>query len=195
MCSEVLTKVEFDHIKPLSCGGSNLASNIQALCVACHRMKTGEEAGIHRSSWHSERSTDVHESLVADGKPLQLVFGDGVDKCFEMDVAKCRRWALEKAESPLPIVTITDCILPFGESQLAQASFFFIDAGLGIGRTTRIIARILDRDGITANLRSGLLIPRLKTDAANPLQLCISLHPSQVETTSQQPRLQILTDS
>jgi hypothetical protein len=95
------------------------------------QVKTGEDAGIHRSSWHSECSTDVHESLVACGKPLQLVFGDGVDKCLELDVAKCRKWALEKAESFLPIVTITDCILPFDESQLAQASFFFIDAGLG----------------------------------------------------------------
>jgi len=103
MCSEVLTKMEFDHIKPLSCGGSNLVSNIQALCVACHKMKTGEEEGIHRSSWHSECSTDVHESLVACGRPLQLVFGDGVDKCLELDIAKCRRWALEKAQSPLPI--------------------------------------------------------------------------------------------
>ena len=84
-------------------------------------MKKGEEAGIHRSSWHSECSTDVHESLVACGKPLQLVFGDGVDKCLELDIAKCRRWALEKAQSPLPIVTITDCILPIDESQLAQA--------------------------------------------------------------------------
>ena len=87
MCSEVLTKMEFDHIKPLSCGGSNLVTNLQVLCVACHKMKTGEEAGIHRSSWYSECSTDVHESLVEVPKCLQLVFGDGVANCFELDVA------------------------------------------------------------------------------------------------------------
>ena len=35
-----------DHIKPLWLGGENRESNMQILCVACHKKKTGGEAGI-----------------------------------------------------------------------------------------------------------------------------------------------------
>jgi hypothetical protein len=128
MCSDILINPEFDHIKPLSCGGSNVASNIQALCIACHKLKTGEEQGIHRSSWHSECSTDVHEALIQCAKTSQLVWGDSTDGCVELDIVKCRRWALEKSEIPLHVVSITDVIDVFHMDQLNTAMLFFIDA-------------------------------------------------------------------
>ena len=34
----------FDHIKPLADGGGHREGNLQIACVACHKIKTGEEA-------------------------------------------------------------------------------------------------------------------------------------------------------
>jgi len=39
-----IANLEADHIVPLHRGGTNDASNIQSLCVACHREKTAREA-------------------------------------------------------------------------------------------------------------------------------------------------------
>ena len=36
--------VEFDHIKPLWDGGENRESNIQPMCLGCHKPKTAAEA-------------------------------------------------------------------------------------------------------------------------------------------------------
>ena len=38
-CSSSL-QLEYDHIVPFSCGGSNLPSNIQLLCQRCNRSKS-----------------------------------------------------------------------------------------------------------------------------------------------------------
>jgi len=129
MCLERLINPEFDHIQPFSCGGSNLESNIQALCIACHKLKTGEEQGFHRSSWFSELSTDLLEAFVEAGNPLQLVYGDGTAGCLELDIVKCRRWAVEKSVEPIPIFAITDVAIPFQMEHLDYASYFYIDAG------------------------------------------------------------------
>lgn len=36
---------EVDHITPLSMGGTDIESNLQALCYDCHKAKTTREAG------------------------------------------------------------------------------------------------------------------------------------------------------
>lgn len=37
-------RLEADHIRPLDCGGEQYhQSNIQTLCIGCHRKKTGSE--------------------------------------------------------------------------------------------------------------------------------------------------------
>lgn len=36
---------ELDHIVPLMWGGSNDDSNLQLLCVTCHKIKTSKELG------------------------------------------------------------------------------------------------------------------------------------------------------
>ena len=44
ICSELLEKTyHIDHIKPLSSGGTNDRTNLQALCVSCHHNKTRDE--------------------------------------------------------------------------------------------------------------------------------------------------------
>ncbi|WP_226388948.1 HNH endonuclease [Penaeicola halotolerans] len=39
-CCESVVDLEYDHIVPFSCGGSNDASNIQLLCMKCNRSKS-----------------------------------------------------------------------------------------------------------------------------------------------------------
>jgi 5-methylcytosine-specific restriction endonuclease McrA/DNA replication protein DnaC len=44
ICSELLEKTfHIDHIKPLSSGGTNDRTNLQALCIPCHHNKTRDE--------------------------------------------------------------------------------------------------------------------------------------------------------
>ncbi len=37
---------EVDHIRPLSAGGSNARSNLQGLCVPCHKEKSAREQAV-----------------------------------------------------------------------------------------------------------------------------------------------------
>jgi hypothetical protein len=39
-CCGSSTSLEYDHITPYSCGGSNDVSNIQLLCLKCNRSKS-----------------------------------------------------------------------------------------------------------------------------------------------------------
>ncbi len=39
-CCGSSNSLEYDHITPFSCGGSNDASNIQLLCMKCNRSKS-----------------------------------------------------------------------------------------------------------------------------------------------------------
>ena len=39
-CCGSSEKIEYDHITPFSCGGSNEVSNIQLLCLKCNRSKS-----------------------------------------------------------------------------------------------------------------------------------------------------------
>lgn len=39
-CCGSSQSLEYDHITPFSCGGSNDASNIQLLCMSCNRSKS-----------------------------------------------------------------------------------------------------------------------------------------------------------
>ncbi|WP_413698965.1 HNH endonuclease [Psychromonas sp. KJ10-10] len=39
---------QVDHIKPKSLGGDNSESNLQALCIPCHKDKTSSESRLSR---------------------------------------------------------------------------------------------------------------------------------------------------
>ena len=46
-CGAVEYALVRDHIVPLGAGGLDIESNTQALCVACHKAKTDEDAKSH----------------------------------------------------------------------------------------------------------------------------------------------------
>ncbi|MEU4955466.1 HNH endonuclease [Streptomyces lavendulae] len=37
--------IDVDHMVPLALGGEDVASNVQPLCKACHKVKTREDFG------------------------------------------------------------------------------------------------------------------------------------------------------
>lgn len=127
-CGEPLTEYELDHIRPKAEGGEDVASNCQALCPACHMDKTrAERLTSYAGAGYSELNTDVLEALLLAPKLLQLQIGDGTKNCFELDAVKCRRWAVEKADIPLPVACILDSVVPF--TGIDSADFVFVDAG------------------------------------------------------------------
>lgn len=58
MCgSYIAGKVpHYDHIKPLSMGGTGDLANCQVLCTPCHCIKTGQEAPIRAKAVRAGRN-------------------------------------------------------------------------------------------------------------------------------------------
>ena len=103
--------------------------NVQALCPPCHAEKSkSERLTTFANAWYSELSQDTMEAFVDAPKPQQLVFGDGTKNCFELDIVRCRRYAIEKADH-LPVACILDRIKPYTEG--CSPDFVYIDAGPG----------------------------------------------------------------
>ena len=127
ICRESLEKTEYDHKTPLADGGGHALENVQALCPPCHAEKSrGERLTSFGNAGYSELSQDVMEALLDAPKPQQLVFGNGIENCIELDVVKCRRYAIEKADY-LPVGCVLDDIVPYVEGD--PVDFVYIDAG------------------------------------------------------------------
>lgn len=45
VCSKVSDELEVDHIIPRARGGSDDMTNLRAICVPCHKVKTAREGG------------------------------------------------------------------------------------------------------------------------------------------------------
>jgi hypothetical protein len=58
-CDKPLADVEFDHVVPLSLGGSNQIDNWAALCPRCHRRKTSDDL---RRLAKAKRQRRYHET-------------------------------------------------------------------------------------------------------------------------------------
>lgn len=43
VCGQVSEELEVDHIKPKAYGGSDDMTNLRAICVPCHKVKTASE--------------------------------------------------------------------------------------------------------------------------------------------------------
>ena len=67
------------------------------------------------------------EGLFDAPKPQQLVFGDGENRCIEIDTIGCRVNALVKGDVPLPIANVTDTFAMYNPNEMAD--FYWIDAG------------------------------------------------------------------
>ena len=59
ICNEEveINDTHIDHVKPISCGGTNGDINLQVLCKSCHLAKTQEELENHEYVKTSETET------------------------------------------------------------------------------------------------------------------------------------------
>lgn len=121
-CEDELEEPEFDHAVPLCKGGTNEASNINALCGQCHSSKTRSEGVPALGYLKSRFNREVFEKYVASPSPPCMVFRDaGVEeqamtstriaKHLAVDVIGSRRNALYQA-SELPVFTPLDDLEP-----------------------------------------------------------------------------------
>ena len=115
LCNEcdaplVAKTFHIDHIKPLSEGGQDSLDAVQALCVCCHGEKSERErlGAVYARPLYSQLNRDVLEGFFDAPKPRQLVFGDGEERCIEIDTIGCRVNALVKGYVALPIANIVD---------------------------------------------------------------------------------------
>jgi 5-methylcytosine-specific restriction endonuclease McrA len=59
---------DIDHIVELRNGGSNDITNLQALCPACHRVKT-----VRNSSIPIEKHQTGYKDIIVNGKSLRII--------------------------------------------------------------------------------------------------------------------------
>ena len=129
VCDERLKdhEYELDHKQPLCDGGSGDVENMQPLCLSCHAEKCAtERLNIYGKTLYSELNIDTLEGLFDAPKPKQIYFGDGTSNCLEVDIIKCRRFALEKSTCDFPVACVLDNIEPFSGGSFDYA---YVDAG------------------------------------------------------------------
>ena len=143
ICSAALgsEEGEIDHIIALSNGGLDGESNLQLLCVVCHREKTSHEieAGYRKTgewvSHFSERMIEVVSSdhFKAHARVEKYYEGDEVPQppsgfnTVSYDVNKCRRQLLIDLGQPWLVYTPMDAPRPFtAEDNVADDSNYYV---------------------------------------------------------------------
>lgn len=64
---------DIDHIVELRSGGSNDITNLQALCPACHRVKTSRNtAKLMEGPRVIEKHTGVYKEIIINGKSIRI---------------------------------------------------------------------------------------------------------------------------
>ena len=124
ICGDTLTNYQIDHIRPLSNGGSNDDTNLQALCIHCHREKTIQEHEncefVRVNEFSSCFNTEINTLLeskffrkVAFTESLSSEMLSGHNKVFCIDVNKCRRNILINYGYDFCKFSVLDNIEPF----------------------------------------------------------------------------------
>lgn len=79
---------EIDHIKPLSEGGSNDTSNLQALCLMCHRVKSNrassgkekpkKEKKVKEDIKPKEEEVKNYKEVMINGKLMRIIINTSI---------------------------------------------------------------------------------------------------------------------
>ena len=113
---------EIDHIQSLASGGTNDITNLQVLCVDCHRMKTSieNEEGVHKVNDYRESffNKTVWDNIIStnDFKAYQFVEPvEGVSlrenkkyHYHKIDQKKCRRNIILNSKYNFPVFSVMD---------------------------------------------------------------------------------------
>jgi DNA replication protein DnaC len=136
-CKDVISnKFHIDHIKPISSGGSNERSNLQALCVSCHVEKSREEKEAceyiqtdNITSAFNIGANSLIESeyfrKVAFTQPLKECAIEGYGK-YAKDMNKCRRNLLINYKYDFPRYSVLDDIENFDGT--LGIGFYYIES-------------------------------------------------------------------
>jgi len=133
-CSLVV-KYEFDHIKPLSAGGTNEFHNFQALCIECHNTKSAKEASERVFKIDNVISTYNKITLsIFSQKRFGFIFHQFKPKSektsiFGIDLNKCRKNILRYSKFDYCVFSVLDdpqIFKPIKDQKL-PVGFYFVD--------------------------------------------------------------------
>jgi hypothetical protein len=135
VCGLVLKdSYEVDHIVPRAAGGSNQESNLQLLCMKCHREKTSSEQENGTYVMHEQANSvfsDIIRKTVIETPSFQTrQFVERVLECdekresYKLDINKTRRNILLHRKLEYPVHGVMDYPAPF--SGKIQCGFFFV---------------------------------------------------------------------
>jgi hypothetical protein len=153
-CLIKFEKYEYDHINPLSCGGSNDFSNMQALCEGCHFNKTQLEnedytyfikqnpisscfnkAGLNIINAHLSKhwalvdvvkKPDVNKNIwkIDDGKTESC--SPESSTLWKIDHIKCRKNLLYYSNYNFPQFTVMDDVKPYKGDEI-QCGYYYVE--------------------------------------------------------------------
>ena len=127
---------EIDHIVPLSSGGSNDITNLQPLCISCHKEKTKIENELGNYKVKDEISSYFNDKVLKNisntshFKAYQFV--EKVNElpqgktAFKLDMKKCRRNILLTSQYKFPVYSIND--IPRQFSGEIRCGMFYINS-------------------------------------------------------------------
>ena len=129
---------EIDHKRSLANGGTNKASNLQALCKSCHKDKcTNEhENGEYIKIIDSESTFNKHVQSIIDSPLAQtnafiecLVKDVDVKrKIFTIDKNKCRKNILYYGIEHYCVFTVFDKVNPYEKREYIQPGLYYIES-------------------------------------------------------------------
>ena len=125
---------EYDHIKPLSSGGTNDIDNFQILCPSCHQEKTTKEQqdGTQNivSKIHSSFNNLVLEKVINTNhfQTHQFVEKIAYEKqegpVFKIDMKRCRKNNLYYSNYEFPVYSVMDYPTEF--SGKIKCGFYYV---------------------------------------------------------------------
>ena len=136
-CLKANKKFEYDHIIPLSAGGTSDIDNLQILCVECHFEKTNSEKNNSdyvyinpsESSFNSNVKQIFESDLCKTWAFIEQVDNKDVNKEMlkYIDINKTRRNILIYNEDKLPVYTVMDKVEEFKESDEIKTGMYYIE--------------------------------------------------------------------
>jgi DNA replication protein DnaC len=115
-CKLNLKSLSIDHILPLSAGGTNDATNLQALCKPCHFVKTKSEKENNEYVKQSETESSFNKttkqifesSLNQVHAFVERVNEFAIGDVFVIDINKSRTNQLKQSKYDFPLFTVMD---------------------------------------------------------------------------------------